>query len=52
MFASNASKLRFVPSEGMKVVVSGNVEVYERDGIIKFMLQICSLRVRGIVFSV
>lgn len=33
MFASSASRLKFVPQEGMSVVVSGNVDVYERDGV-------------------
>ena len=32
MFSSNASKLKFMPEEGMSVLVSGNAEVYERDG--------------------
>jgi exodeoxyribonuclease VII large subunit len=45
MFASNASKLRFVPSEGMKVVVSGNVEVYERDGI--FQIYVTDMQPSG-----
>lgn len=33
MFKGNASRLRFVPQDGMKVVCSGRVSVYERDGI-------------------
>ena len=33
MFASSASRLKFIPHEGMSVVVSGNVDVYERDGV-------------------
>lgn len=33
MFSSSASKLKFIPSDGMKVIVSGNVEVYDRDGV-------------------
>ncbi len=32
MFSSSASRLKFIPHEGMSVVVSGNVDVYERDG--------------------
>lgn len=32
MFASAASRLRFTPEDGMEVVVSGSVSVYERDG--------------------
>lgn len=33
MFASAASRLNFVPSSGMKVIISANVQVFERDGI-------------------
>lgn len=33
MFASAASQLRFVPSSGMRVIISANVQVYERDGV-------------------
>lgn len=33
MFSSSASKLRFTPQNGMNVLVVGNIEVYERDGI-------------------
>lgn len=32
MFASAASRLKFTPEDGMAVVVSGNISVYERDG--------------------
>ena len=32
MFRSRAQLLRFVPREGMKVVVGGAISVYERDG--------------------
>ena len=32
MFKSNAAKLRFRPESGMGVVVSGRVQVYNRDG--------------------
>jgi exodeoxyribonuclease VII large subunit len=32
MFARDASKLRFMPENGMKVLVQGRVAVYERDG--------------------
>ena len=32
MFRSAASRLRFVPSDGMKVIVSGGVSVYTRGG--------------------
>ncbi|MGN0599846.1 MAG: exodeoxyribonuclease VII large subunit [Oscillospiraceae bacterium] len=33
MFASAASRLNFVPSSGMKVIISANVQVFERDGV-------------------
>lgn len=33
MFANAASQLRFVPSSGMRVIISANVQVYERDGV-------------------
>ncbi len=32
MFRSQASRLRFVPEHGMKVVCAGAVSIYERDG--------------------
>lgn len=33
MFRSSAAGLRFEPQNGMKVIVSANIQVYERDGI-------------------
>ena len=33
MFRSRAQGLRFRPENGMQVVVSGNISVYERDGV-------------------
>ena len=33
MFASAASRLRFRPEDGMAVIVSGSIAVYERDGV-------------------
>ena len=32
MFASAASRLKFAPEDGMAVIVSGSIGVYERDG--------------------
>ena len=32
MFASNASKLKFIPEDGMKVLVTGRISVYEATG--------------------
>lgn len=33
MFSSMASQLKFMPTNGMKVIVSANIQVYERDGV-------------------
>lgn len=33
MFSSSVSKLKFMPENGMSVLVMGNLEVYERDGV-------------------
>ncbi len=33
MFKGNAARLRFSPKEGMKVVCSGRISVFERDGV-------------------
>ena len=32
MFAGAASRLKFLPEDGMSVIVSGSISVYERDG--------------------
>ena len=32
MFSSRASKLRFLPENGMKVIIHGSVSVFQRDG--------------------
>ncbi|MFA6848915.1 MAG: exodeoxyribonuclease VII large subunit [Selenomonadaceae bacterium] len=36
MFHSRAQRLRFVPTNGLKVITSGTVSVYERDGLYQF----------------
>ena len=33
MFSNMASRLNFVPKNGMRVIISANVQVYERDGV-------------------
>lgn len=33
MFRTNAQRVRFMPSDGMNVIVMGSVSVFERDGI-------------------
>ena len=33
MFRQSASRVRFTPEDGMKVIVTGSVQVYERDGV-------------------
>ncbi|WP_294408187.1 exodeoxyribonuclease VII large subunit [uncultured Ruminococcus sp.] len=38
MFSSNASKLKFIPENGMSVLVVGNLEVYERDGVYQIVV--------------
>jgi exodeoxyribonuclease VII large subunit len=45
MFKSNADSLSFIPRDGMNVVVSGNVSVYEKDGA--YQLYCKSMKVEG-----
>ena len=33
MFNNFASRLKFMPENGMSAIVSGNVQVFERDGV-------------------
>ena len=33
MFRGNASRLSFAPKEGMQVICTGRISVYERDGV-------------------
>ncbi len=37
MFSNSASRLRFKPQNGMSVMVMGNIDVYEKDGVYQIM---------------
>lgn len=45
MFRSHAMNLNFIPKDGMKVVISGNISVYDKDGI--YQLYCNSMEVQG-----
>ncbi len=46
MFRSFAERLKFLPAEGMKVIVSGSVSVYERDGV--YQLYVNDMQPQGV----
>ena len=46
MFSSNASRVRFKPTDGMKVIVSGRVSLYEVSG--QYQLYVDSMQPDGI----
>lgn len=46
MFATYASKLKFEPYDGMNVILSGNVEVFERDGV--YQIYVTAMQPSGI----
>lgn len=33
MFRTNNQRVRFIPQNGMKVIIAGRIDVYERDGV-------------------
>lgn len=45
MFRSHAMKLVFIPRDGMKVVISGNISVYDKEGT--YQLYCTSMDVQG-----
>lgn len=46
MFRSYASRLKFTPENGMKIIASGKISVYERDG--QYQLYISSMQPDGV----
>lgn len=46
MFNSSAQRLKFAPTDGMKVIAGGRASVYERDG--QYQLYITSLEPEGV----
>lgn len=46
MFSSMASRLSFMPQNGMRVIVSANVQVFERDGV--YQLYVSDMQPDGV----
>lgn len=46
MFRSNSERLRFVPQDGMSVIVMGSVSVFERDGI--YQIYVTDIQPEGV----
>ncbi len=38
MFSSNAARLKFMPCDGMGVLVTGNIDVFRRDGVYQIIV--------------
>lgn len=36
MFKSRSERARFIPTDGLKVIIRGNIRIYEREGTIQF----------------
>ena len=36
MFKSRSERVRFIPTDGLKVMIRGNIRIYEREGTIQF----------------
>lgn len=47
MWKSNASRLKFTPSDGMEVVVEGRLDVYEPQGRVQFYVETMTPRGQG-----
>src|SRR5699024_12833588 len=46
MFQSNFNRIKFVPEDGMKVLVTGRIEVYEQTG--KYQINIETMQPDGV----
>ncbi len=51
MFKSYATRLNFVPKDGMKVLIFGNVSVFERDGVYQLYAKVMEQDGMGDLFT-